>query len=762
MGIKSFARGAAYWAALGASSLALSAGAALANEVTDPDEPIVVVGERPELDSPRYVAPLIETPQTITVVSGEIVEQQNLLGLRDILSTLPGITFGAGEGGGGYGDSINLRGYSANNDISVDGVRDSAQYTRTDPFNLDQLELTNGANSVYGGAGSLGGSINLVTKRPQGRDSTTITGAIGTDEYVRLTVDSDMLLGDSVGVRINAMAHNNDVPGRDVETYQRWGVAPSITLGLNTNTRVTLAYVHQEDDNIPQYGVPYALGPYNNGALPGAPNSAYYGYANVDTQEITADSLTAIVEHEFNENIGVRNLTRYQEVSQMVVVNPPQGTWCVAPGINPWTGAACATPGMYQPSGPRGGFRDSTNEILINQTDLTLKFETGPVRHTMVAGLVFSSETYHLDSGNVLRNPLGATPNPTLPVMDISNPNNTYTGPINFIRTAFTDSEVSNRAFYVFERAEIGEHWEINGGIRFESTEGQAFTGAIATPYPAPPAAPVVTLSGPFENDADLFSYRIGLVYQPIETLSFYLAHGNSETPSQATVNGACNATNCNVDPEEAETYEIGAKWDALGGRLSLTAAAFSNQRSSFRIASGEPGVPEQVLDGASRVDGLALGASGLITDNWSIFANYTYLDSELEQSLSDYVIGAGTVDFLAGDPLPNTPEHSFSVWTTYELDMIREGFLIGYGVTYQGEYTFTRQSASTPLYYTPDYFVHRAMISYPITQRAVLQLNVNNLLDEEYFERVRNNATNGWATPGAGRSATLSFSYRF
>ena len=762
-GIKSFARGAAYWAAMGASSLALGAGAALANEAVDGDDPIVVVGERPELDSPRYTAPLIETPQTVTIVSGEIVEQQNLLGLRDILSTLPGITFGAGEGGGGYGDSINLRGYSANNDISVDGVRDSAQYTRTDPFNLDQLELTNGANSVYGGAGSLGGSINLVTKRPQGRASTTITGAIGTDEYVRATIDSDMRFGDNVGVRLNVMAHNNDVPGRDVETYERWGVAPAITFGLNTDTRFTLAYVHQEDDNIPQYGVPYALGPYNNGALPGASNSAYYGYANVDRQEITADSLTAVFEHEFNPNIGVRNLTRYQEVSQFVIVNPPQGTWCVAPGINPWTGAACVTPGTYQPSGPRGGFRDSTNEILINQTDLTFKFETGPVRHTLVAGAVFSNETYHLDNGNVLRNPLGATPNPTLPVMDISNPDNIYTGPINFIRTGFTDSEVSNRAVYVFERAEIGEHWEINGGIRFEQNEGQAFTGAVATPYPAPPAAPVVTLSGPLENDADLFSYRIGLVYQPIDTLSFYIAHGNSETPSQATVNGACNATTtCNVDPEEAETYEIGAKWDALGGRLSLTAAAFSNQRSSFRVASGEPGVAEQVLDGASRVDGLALGASGLITDNWSVFANYTYLDSELEQSLSDYVIGIGTVDFLAGDPLPNTPEHSFSVWTTYELDMIREGFLLGYGVTYQGEYTFTRQSASTPLYYTPDYFVHRAMISYPITQRAVLQLNVNNLLDEEYFERVRNNATNGWATPGAGRSATLSFSYRF
>jgi catecholate siderophore receptor len=237
-----------------------------------------------------------------------------------------------------------------------------------------------------------------------------------------VTVDSDQLLGDNIGARINVMAHTNDVPGRDVETYERWGVAPSFTLGLNTPTRFTLAFVHQQDDNIPQYGVPYALGPYNNGALPGAPSRAFYGYANVDRQEITADSLTAIFEHEFSDNLSVRNLTRYQEVSQLVIVDPPQGAWCVTPGINPWTGVACANPGEYQPSGPRGNTRDSTNEILINQTDLTFKFNTGGVRHTMVAGAVFSNETYNLDTGNVLRNPLGATPNPTLPVMGMSLP----------------------------------------------------------------------------------------------------------------------------------------------------------------------------------------------------------------------------------------------------------------------------------------------------------------------------------------------------
>lgn len=799
-GVKSFARGAAQWAALGASSLALSVGCAWAEENGDTQDPITVVGQRPELESPRYTAPLLETPQTVTIVSAELVEQQNLLGLRDILSTLPGITFGAGEGGGGYGDSINLRGYSANNDIAVDGVRDSAQYTRTDPFNLDQLELTNGANSVYGGGGSLGGSINLVTKRPMGRDRTSIVGALGTDEYQRITIDTDQELLDNVAVRLNAMFHSNDVPGRDVETYERWGIAPSVTFGLGSDTRFTVLAAYQEDDNIPQYGVPYALGAFNDGPLPGVDASTYYGYANVDTQQIEATSLTGIFEHEFSDNLSVRNLTRYQEVSQFIIVNPPQGTWCVAPGINPWTGVACATPGTYQPSGPRGTTRDSENQILINQTDFTINFSTGAAVHTLVAGVVIAEEEYSLTSGNSLRNTNGATPNPALPVMNIGDPNNVYAGPINFILgggvlangaagtcvsatlvncvapAGGNDNEVSNRAFYVFDRIELGDHWEFNGGVRVEHTEGSGYAryytaygflpsgngNVLGAQTPGAPAGVLNGIGAAFENEADLLSYRLGVVYQPIENASIYFSYGNSETPSQATVNGTCNAaTNCNVDPEEGESYELGAKWDINDGRLSLTASVFSNRRSAFRVDSGIPGVQQQ-LDGASRVEGLTLGASGLITDNWSVFANYTYLDSELEQSVSSALIDGGTVDFLAGDPLPNTPENSFSIWTTYELDQIARGFLVGYGVTYQGEYTFTRQSASTPLFYTPDYYVHRAMVAYPITENAVLQLNVSNLLDEEYFERVRNNATNGWATPGAARQATLSLTYEF
>jgi catecholate siderophore receptor len=229
-------------------------------------------------------------------------------------------------------------------------------------------------------------------------------------------------------------------------------------------------------------------------------------------------------------------------------------------------------------------------------------------------------------------------------------------------------------------------------------------------------------------------------------------------------VNGGCTLTsttgtaNCNLDPEEARSYELGGKWNTLNGGLLLTAAIFRNERTNFRVASGDPTVPQQQLDGSSKVDGIALGASGLITENWAVYANYTYLDSEIEQNISTIAINGGALDFQKGDPLPNTPKHSASLWTTYVLP---HKFTVGYGATYQGEYSFNRVVGQA-LYFAEDYWVHRAMVSYELTPNAVLQLNVNNLFDEEYYARIRNNATSGWATPGEARSAVLSLNYRF
>ncbi len=718
--------------------------------------------EEQEVESPKYTGPLLDTPQTITVVPAETIRQQGLLNLRDILATaVPGITFTAGEGGGGYGDGINLRGYSANNDITVDGVRDSAQYTRSDPFNLEQIEITNGSNSVYSGSGSVAGNINIVSKVPVGQEYIRGTIGGGTDKYGRVTLDAEQQVMDDVFVRLNVMGHRNDVPGRDVEKAERWGVAPSVAFGIDTDTRVTLAYIHQHDKNVPQYGVPYYA--VAGGLIEGAKSSNYYGYANLDKQQIDVDSFTPILNHDFNDRFSVRNLTRYQEVTQLSIVDPPQGTWCLASTNLTPLGASCAgvAPGFFLPSGPRGTTRDTKNTLLSNQMDFRGQFATGSLAHTAVLGFSFGNETYHLDTGNSLRNPRGVTPNPVLPTMNIADPNNVYSGQVNFIQTGFSDGELRNRAVYLFDNIALSEQFEFNGGIRLEHNEGKFSTATIAVPYPAPPALPVVTVAAPGRNEETLFSYRAGLVYKTIEEASLYVAYGNAQTPSQASVNGGCapvstSATNpatCNVKPEKARNIEIGGKWD-FNGTMVLTAALFRNERTNYRVPSGDPLIPDATLDGRARVDGIALSATGRITDQWEVTANYTYLDSEVLQSVSDAVRESGGIDASKGNPLTGTPEHAFSLWTTHD---VLENLTLGFGTTYQG--SFYLNNAAPPLFQSDAYWLLRASASYRFNENIEVQLNVNNITDEVYYNRIRNN---GWATPGDARSAILTVNFAY
>jgi len=752
-----------------------------------------------EPSSIKYTEPLRDTPQTITVVTKAVMDQQNLLGLRDILSTLPGITFGAGEGGGGYGDSINLRGFSASNDITVDGVRDSAQYTRTDNFNLESLELINGANSVYSGAGSVGGTINLVSKAAREGNFSAFTLGAGTDSYGRVTADSNFDLENGTAVRLNAMAHRNDVPGRDYEEFKRWGIAPSVAFGLGSDTRFTLSYLHQHDENLPQYGVPYFMNAFNNGPLPGVDTGNYYGYHNVDTQEIDVDMLTGMFEHDFSDAVGLRSLARYQKVDQLSIVDATQGTWCLANGVNPATGAACtATAGTYLPSGPRGFSRDSSNAIAISQTDLTARFATGAVEHALVTGVSFAHETFDLDTGSVLRNPDGSPV--TLPRMNLANPDSTWTGPYNYFLTARGEGELSNQAIYVFDTLKFGQRWMFNLGARYEHNEGSSATWNIkaytapTTAIPNPDNSNIGSVLGKNPtsvNKDDLFSYRAGLVFKPTDNGSLYLAYSNSKTPSKASVNGSCTpelapgqpntagTANCNVDPETAVNVELGAKWDLLDQRFSVNASVFRNERQDYRVADPDPTnlSGQQALDGKARVQGVALGVAGNVTREWAIYANYTYLDSEVLSGVSDYCYrnpgnpnvdnrncgnSAAYPDPTRGNPLTNTPKHSASVWTTYSL----AAWTFGYGATFQGEFYLNNSSlpaagSTTPatLYTTPDYWVHRAMVGYRVNQNLGLQLNVNNLLDKEYYVRIRNN---GWATPGDARSVVLTATYRF
>jgi len=739
-------------------------------------ESIIVNGQhyQTQQESPKSTRSVRDTPQTVTVITGETIEQQNLLTLRDMLSTVPGITFGAAEGGSPPADSITLRGYSAGADITQDGVRDSGAYNRSDNFNMEQLEIVNGANSVYGGSGSVGGSINIVTKRPLAETRIVGSAGIGTDNYYRGSIDANVRASDMLAFRLNAMVHKNDVPGRDVEKYERWGVAPSVTLGVGGPTSLTLQYLHQEDDNIPQYGVPYYA--VAGGMIPGVDRSDYFGYRNIDTQDITVDQATLTFEHQISDAVSIRNLSRWQQVSQLTVVGPPQGTYCLATGVTP-TGGSCTVSvtgignvtvpnGYYLIGGPRGNLRDSQNEIMYNQFDLRAVFNTGAIEHTLVAGASASWEKYFLSTGNVYRNANGTVANAAFPLINFGNPNeiipgpaglgrvygsNVYTGPVNFFESGRQRGEVDNYAVYLFDAMKIGK-FEINGGLRWEHNSGNYRTdtstaATLTTPQGAIVPGPVL------RNSADMFSYRIGLVYKPVEAVTLYAAYGNSKTPSISAVNGACTVATCNVDPESARNFEVGAKAEIADGKLLLAASAFRNERNQYKVQSPDPiTMPDQVLDGKSRVDGIALSVIGKITPQWSVTANYTYLDSELLRS-----VAVGLPDPAKGAEFQQTPKHSGSLFTTYEFPF---GLTLGYSMTYQGSFALNLPTLASPtVYRSKDYLIHSAYVAYSVTDSLKAQLNVKNFTDELYFTRVRNN---GWATPGDARAAIFSLTYTY
>ncbi|MEA9825679.1 TonB-dependent siderophore receptor [Xanthomonas campestris pv. raphani] len=722
--------------------------------------------------SPKYTEALRDTPQTITVVTKQTMDQQNLLSLRDVLSTLPGITFGAGEGGGGYGDSINLRGFTASSDITTDGVRDSAQYSRSDTFNLEAVELINGANSAMSGAGSVGGNINLVTKTAGQGDFTNVLIGGGSDRYGRLTVDSNYDFENGTAVRLNAMGHTQDVPGRDEEFRHRWGFAPSVAFGLGSDTRFTLSYLHQHDNNLPQYGVPFALSPFNDGPLPGVDRETYYGYRNVSRQEIDVDMLTGVLEMDFDDNVKLRSLARVQRVDQTTTATAPEGTWCLPNNTNAYTGRACVgqPPSTWNPnSGPRGLVRETENFIAHSQTDLTATLHTGAIEHRVVAGVAFSKEDFELDSGSIFRNADGSTTGITYPLQTFDNPYNIWTGPQNYFRTGRSKGSLTNQAVYLFDTLQFNEQWMLNLGGRYEHNEGDSTTYTVN----ATGGVTGVTPGFPAGSEENLFSYRAGLVFKPVDNASLYLSYANSKTPSKASVNGSCTpiatatvGANCNVEPESAVNIELGGKWDVLNERLALTAAVFRNERENYKVNSGDPLIPEQVLDGKARVDGIALGAAGYLTERWSVFANYTFLDSEVLQSVSNRTASL-TGDPIAGRELVQTPRNAGNLWTTYQLNE----WTFGYGVNYQG--SFYPNNTSTAVYRKTDaYWVHRAMVGLRVNDWLSLQLNVNNLFDKEYYTSIRNNLTvnaagtvtagSGWALPGDGRSAVLNATFSF
>jgi catecholate siderophore receptor len=345
---------------------------------------VSVQGEAPRLASPKYTEPLRDTPQTVVVIPQAVLQEQGATSLRDALRNTPGITLTAGEGGTAPGDNLLIRGFSARNDVYIDGARDPGVTSR-DTFNTETVEVAKGPSSVTAGRGSTGGSVNLVTKAAERMNFATTRLIGGNAGYRRGTVDVNRRVSDRVAFRVNGMWQDAGVPRRDEVKQRGWGLAPTIGIGLGGLTTVTAGYQHLHQNNLPDYGLP--------GTLPELANTDgvtvkdldfgnFYGLLSRDHEKLDSDVATATIEHRFSPALSLRNLTRYGRNQLDRVVTPPRAATIANAATDPGFNASVA---QIRRSDTKYQYR--TDQTITNQTDVTATFATGAVGHRAVAGV---------------------------------------------------------------------------------------------------------------------------------------------------------------------------------------------------------------------------------------------------------------------------------------------------------------------------------------------------------------------------------------
>lgn len=644
---------------------------------------------------------ILDTPQSITVVPEKVIQEQAATTLRDVLRNVPGITFGAGEGGGSQGEQLRIRGFSANTDLYVDGIRDATPANNRDPFNLEQVEVVKGASSAYSGAGATGGTVNMVSKAPKMQAFTAGSLSVGTDSLKRVTADVNRPLDnvgiDGTAVRLNVMAHTAGVAGRDEAENERWGVAPSIAFGLGTPTRVTLSALYTKDNNVPDYGLPVL-----NGVIPPVSRSNWYGVKGLNQEKQEYSAVTFQIEHDASDWITVRNQTRYSESTRFNIVTIPRFP----------TGTVAFTPSTTVTRGQSG--RDTKDTNVVTQTDATLKFKTGALDHSLVTGFDLSHEKY---------TQRGLTFSGTVAAANLYSPNTNVAGVGWTYNAAATENTGRNFGLYAIDTVKIGPQWEVVGGLRYDNFKADTDTGTAT-----------------FSLSDNMVSWQGAVIYKPIKTVSLYASASTSYNPSVEAAQSSLSATTVSLKPQENLNYEVGAKWDVIPEKLQLTAAVFRTEKTNVRETDAAG--TTVILDGERRVQGIELGVTGNITDKWQVIGGYSYQDSEITKAVR-YV----------GNQMANTPEHTVSLWSTYKLP---HDVTVGAGVQYVGE----RQLNDANTGKLDAYTVVDAMVSYQVTDAIGVQLNAQNLFDEEYFDRAHGGGAH--VIPGLGRTVILSTNFRF
>lgn len=716
----------------------------------------------------RRTRPLAETPATVTVLTEAQIEESGANDMREILSAQPGVTIGTGENGNAFGDRFIIRGYEARSDVFVDGLRDPGMTTR-ESFVVDQIEITKGPSSSFAGRGATGGAVNSITKQASTDYMfTRIDAGIGTDDYRRATVDTNIPLSDTLAVRVNGLYAYEEVPDRNFSDRDRWGAAVSGAWTPSDTVRIVADYYHLTAKDMPDLGgyTPAPTGTAGNVDRQ-SPWRDVPSYAQEsDFLNTKVDSFTGRIFITPWEGFTVTNAARYGETRNGYVLTGLRG------------GAYLPATDTYEPLRLSTHSGNQKVKFFNNQFNVLGEFATGGMQHALIVGSEYSNQqvangTYAITENgptNCTYPGRGGSINHGYCITDANR--DVIDGPLHDIvqrDVSFgvidSDWQVETLSFYAMDTIDVTPWLSVHGGVRMDafSYSNDVLSGGDITNY---------------SYSDTLWNGHAGVGLKPTEELYLYFNYGTakeinggeSDLGSSCGYGGVCvpsdpdRGTIANGLPESSESFEAGIKADLFDHRLMATAAAFQITKGDvFETAlpaDGEPSndyEPTGALNtGKNRVRGVEFGIVGNLTERLSGQAALTIMDSEILDSNDPAKIGRRLSNFA------NT---QFSGQARYQAT---NALAFGGTATYKSAmYTGQPDDAASYnsalevyTYKVPSYWVFDAFASYQINQNLGARLNVTNLADKRYYQA--GYRSGHFLYIGDGRRATMTLTAKF
>jgi catecholate siderophore receptor len=727
--------------------------------------------------SGKFPEPILNTPKTITVLSKEVLADENATSLKQALLNTAGVTLGTGEGGNAFGDRFFVRGFDTRNDVFIDGVRDSGVSVRENFF-TEQIEILRGPGSSFAGRGTTGGAINIVTKQATTEKSFyNMDETVSTDPGERITLDVNQVINPTLAIRAGGVFQDSKVEGRSYTNDDRGGGFVALKWTPVDAVKVTADYIHTDLHGLPDFGVPYYR-PGSTGAsgqvfasTAGGPapdfgfnRNNFYGFVNRDFFEVHQDIGTIDTEIQVTPDLTLSEKVRGSKSLLNYIGTIPESP-------NYTSGTLTANPqSRYQPT-----------DVVANQSEATYKFDTDAWHHTAVAGVEISRETSSIDSytgltseivGNTSTSPGSfnnvSIANPQLTFLPFGTP--TLTGKP-------TQIAIDTSSGYLLDTANYRDLVMLNGGIRYDDygikTSGFGTSGSVA---------------GVFGSQAAEFgmpNFNLGLTLKPLPITSVYVAYATSSDPVGSELDGTSAAygglapiinggSNQIFGPMKNSAIEVGNKWELFDRHLLVSGALFqtdvTNARESVNITSAANqtaacpynttvgGTQPCISAGAAyQIRGVDLEVTGKITDKWSVFGGLVLMQSEVTKSL---VPPANTALYSTnvGLPLANVAHQSFSLLSKYQIDDRWEvgGQAVYRSKIYGGTLLAANQGTSLPSFWRFDTFAEAK-----IDKNWTVKLFVNNVFNKLYYTALYQSAL-PFVLEAPGRTAALMISARY